>query len=895
MKIDNIYENKRSFIWKIILCLVLIGVLGFIMSQKSSFLKNDQYLNDEKLAYIHQGDVNDEHKHPTGKVKSDQDLYRYQFRTDNKLSMQGTKTLKQRFVAQDKRLSEVRLVFNNPLSYKSTGEVSVIIQDEKGKKIVDAKLPTNMVAHNAVTRFSFSGDTIDLNAKGTLNWLNNDKNKQGTKVTVGNVYYVVLQTKGLNETAPFDVYLCNEKVDDENVLTLDGKKLAEQHLFSANVYRHFTYTVFTFFILAVIFSCLLILIPLNKVEDRLNRRREPKGKKPVDLNVLLSRIMFFLSPFASFYIICKISGRPVLSVFRLLFRFDGLLNMMIIGCIWWCVYTIVNRTKYTSVILTLITFTFGLANYMLLVFRNSPLIPTDITAWETGLQVVGTYSLTFNKAMLWGILLSTIWICLALSLKSYKGLPWKKRIAVLLLAVGWVFAVDYVIFESDIIEKHNIKLTNFKPKKKYKKYGYYLSFMIMARNSVVQKPEGYSPEAVKAIADKYQSDEVQQVTEVTEKTPNIIVVVNESYSDLSVHEGLETNIPYMSYFNSIKKNTVRGTAHVSVLGGSTANSEFEFLTGNTMQFLPFHSLPFIGLLKENTPIPSAAWQMGNLGYSGVTAFHPGMRNSYHRNLVYPDLGFKKHIAVEDLDVDDTIRAYATDAFDYKILIKDYEETRKKSKAPYYMFNVTIQNHGGYKLSEGVIQPRRVQITSNSAREEQAEQYLNLIKISDDAMKDLFDYFSKVEEPTIIVFFGDHQPRLGNSFYNSLYGKSEDKMNVEEIEKKYQVPFIIWHNYEYPEKSGEDISLNYLNAYLLDQVGLPLTGYDKYLLDLRKDVPVISDICYKDSTGKMYKPDEESSVSEKIEDYKKLQYNGLIDGKNRLREFFYLKGAKDPAE
>ena len=895
MKIDNIYESKRSFIWKIILCLVLIGVLGFIMSQKSNFLKNDQYLNDEKLAYIHQGDVNDEHRHPTGKVKSDQDLYRYQFRTENKLSMQGTKTLKQRFVAQDKRLSEVRLVFNNPLSYKSTGEVSVIIQDENGKKVVDAKLPTNMVAHNAVTRFSFSGDTIDLNAKGTLNWLNNDKNKQGTRVTVGNVYYVVLQTKGLNETAPFDVYLCNEKVDDENVLTLDGKKLAGQHLFAANVYRHFTYTVFTFFILAVIFTCVLILIPLNKVEDRLNRRREPKGKKPLNLNVLLSRIMFFLSPFASFYIICKISGRPVLSVFRLLFRFDGLLNMMIIGCIWFVVYAICNRTKYTSVILTLITFLFGLANYMLLVFRNSPLIPTDITAWETGLQVVGSYSLTFNKAMLWGILLSAIWICLALSLKSYKGLPWKKRIAVILLACAWVYAVDYVIFESDIIEKHDIRLTNFKPKKKYKKYGYYLSFMIMARNSVVQKPDGYSPEAAKEIADRYQSDPATKVTAVTKQTPNIIVVMNEAYSDLSVHKGLETNIPYMPYFNSIKKNTVRGTLHMSVLGGSTANSEFEFLTGHTMQFLPFHSLPYIGIMKENEPIPSMTWDLRSEGYSGLTAFHPGMRNSYHRNLVYPDLGFEKHIAVEDLGDHDTIRAYATDAFDFEVLEKDYEETRKKSKLPYYMFNVTIQNHGGYKLSEGVIQPKKVQITSNSAREEQAEQYLNLIKITDEAMPQLFDYFSKVKEPTIIIWFGDHQPRLGNSFYNSLYGKSEEKMNINEIEKKYQVPFLIWHNYDYKAEEGLDMSANYLKAYLKQQTGLPMTGYDKYLMDLRKDVPVISDICYKDSTGKMYKPDEETAVSPKIEEYKKLQYNGLIDGKNRLSEFFYLKGAKDPAE
>lgn len=203
-----------------------------------------------------------------------------------------------------------------------------------------------------------------------------------------------------------------------------------------------------------------------------------------------------------------------------------------------------------------------------------------------------------------------------------------------------------------------------------------------------------------------------------------------------------------------------------------------------------------------------------------------------------------------------------------------------------MFNVTIQNHAAYKVSDGVVQ-KEVSITDDNAREEQAEQYINLIKKSDEALEQLITYYKKVDQPTVIVMFGDHQPRVGDSFYNSIYGKSSSQLSLKETEKKYHVPVMIWANYSIKSKSNLDISANYLSSYLAKVTNQQLTGYNKYLLDLYKKVPVVTSICYKGANGKTYDLDQKSKYTKYLNEYKKIQYNNLVDYKNRVGNFFYL--------
>jgi hypothetical protein len=151
---------------------------------------------------------------------------------------------------------------------------------------------------------------------------------------------------------------------------------------------------------------------------------------------------------------------------------------------------------------------------------------------------------------------------------------------------------------------------------------------------------------------------------------------------------------------------------------------------------------------------------------------------------------------------------------------------------------------------------------------------------------LVEYFEQVDEPTMIVMFGDHQPPLTNSFYAAQFGKNVNNLSTKQQSVWYSTPYVIWANYDI-EEAEVDMSANYLSSYVMNLAGVNLTGYNKYLLELQKTLPVISAVCYMDAEGNVYANDEESEYSDLIEEYQMIQYNELFDEDNRLDEFFFL--------
>ncbi len=204
-----------------------------------------------------------------------------------------------------------------------------------------------------------------------------------------------------------------------------------------------------------------------------------------------------------------------------------------------------------------------------------------------------------------------------------------------------------------------------------------------------------------------------------------------------------------------------------------------------------------------------------------------------------------------------------------------------------MFNVTIQNHGGYTDDTGEIRPHQINVLDKKLVDEEVSNYLDLVKISDQQIEKLVTYFRNVDEPTVIVLFGDHQPRLPDSFYKVLAKRHGKMSKLLYHERKYRVPFFIWANFDIEEESGVEISANYLGAYLLKKTGSPMTGFQKYLFDLYKELPVTSNIATMDNDGKLYRPDAETPYDDILNEYAKIQYNQLADKKHTVDEFFKL--------
>ena len=173
-----------------------------------------------------------------------------------------------------------------------------------------------------------------------------------------------------------------------------------------------------------------------------------------------------------------------------------------------------------------------------------------------------------------------------------------------------------------------------------------------------------------------------------------------------------------------------------------------------------------------------------------------------------------------------------------------------------------------------------------------DQYLSLVYQSDRAFEYLVDYFSRVEEPTMILMYGDHQPQVATNFYTELLGSSP---TAAQAQKKQAVPFVLWANYDIPEQEGVETSINYLSSLLIETARLPMTGYQQFLRGLSETVPAVNAVGYMDTDGSWHENLSELSQTARdaLGKYQILQYNELFDDReNRLEDFFFLPGRNE---
>jgi hypothetical protein len=225
-----------------------------------------------------------------------------------------------------------------------------------------------------------------------------------------------------------------------------------------------------------------------------------------------------------------------------------------------------------------------------------------------------------------------------------------------------------------------------------------------------------------------------------------------------------------------------------------------------------------------------------------------------------------------------IRSYISDQTTFDKIEELYEE--KDPSERLFVFDVTMQNHGSYYKSFDNFTPDVSVIGGKGAYLSSTEQYLSLIKRSDEAFRNLCEYFSGQDEKTIILMFGDHQP--ADYVVRSIQQISEN--SLEGQQQRYLVPYVMWANYDIEEREGSISSPNYMAIPLLEEAGIPLTGYQKFLKELSEKIPVITQNAAMDSDGKFYERHDRALDSVLFE-YSLLQYNDLADTKHRLEHFF----------
>lgn len=509
------------------------------------------------------------------------------------------------------------------------------------------------------------------------------------------------------------------------------------------------------------------------------------------------------------------------------------------------------------------------ANYFVITFRGKPIMPADIRALGTATEVMGGYTFVPSQSMIVGLLIATVYIVTIVVLYRTSGhreeRPLKKRLAARGLQVALAFVLAMLGLNSPTFSSLSSFAWDTVLLKSFHEEGMVLTFLKSAINSRVDVPTGYSRDKVNAYLAEYES--VRDDSNEGPRATNIIMVMGEAFSDLR-SVGLDERIDVMPFIDSLDKNTAEGSLYVSVFGGGTCNTEFEALTGNSLAFLGVSAYPYTDVATE--PTFSLASYFRDMGYL-CEAFHPNEAQNWNRNIAYPNLGFDKFHSIADFESFGdvvTLHDLPADINDYRYI----ESIDKKNEdKPRFLFDVTMQNHSPYERWLDVEPAASVQKYGNGLYQD-AQVYLSLIKASDDEVRQLVDTYSNSTEPTMIIYFGDHQPGLPDAAVNQIYTGVGSNLDL------YKTKFFIWTSYGTRSWHDAGISANYLPWLVLERGNLPKPPFVRMLEELYSKYPIVSSQGVMGSDGTIYDGvnDERLANDPLIKKYQYVQYANLFD-------------------
>lgn len=582
---------------------------------------------------------------------------------------------------------------------------------------------------------------------------------------------------------------------------------------------------------------------------------------------LYSYGMMVLAPIFTFYLLEFYTHNPFTTM-----RFPiQLLNIVFFELVMVFLFFLFGRLRAALFIESGLLCLIGLVNYFVIQFRSIPILPWDIFSLKTAASVADNYKYHLDKNAVFVLIGFLILFLLEWFVTFKSKLNLRHRFAVLLAPILLLWGFVGMLHQESTIRTFKIYDKLFTPSVMSKRDGTMLAFLIELQYLSVEKPTGYRVTEAKALLDSYDTKEKPADGTASQNYPNILVIMDEAFSDLNILGDFTTNEDYMPFIRDLMangENTISGYMDVSILGGNTPNTEFEFLTGNSLAFLPQGSVPFQQYVKKE--LPSLPSHLKELGYRTI-AMHPYHSTGWDRNRVYPLLGFEESYFLNSFSNAEYVRKYVSDKSCFDQIIAMYET--KEEGTPLFLFNVTMQNHSSYSEEYDNFKPS---ITLENRKSKILSNYLSLLKLTDNAVADLIAYFEAQEEDTIIVFFGDHQP--SNSVTEPIWklqGKSGDSLSTEEERLRYKVPFFIWANYELAKETVPSTSPNYVGLKTLQAAGVPLSSYFHYLEELEETFPSISALGVTDQAGNTCDVKEQR---EALNTYQQLQYYQLFDFK-----------------
>ncbi|MDI9590348.1 MAG: LTA synthase family protein [Acidobacteriota bacterium] len=566
---------------------------------------------------------------------------------------------------------------------------------------------------------------------------------------------------------------------------------------------------------------------------------------------------------------------------------------------------LVGRRHGSAVLPACAFFSFvGVAQYFMRKFKNAAILPNDLLALGTAVAVSDQYTYSIDPRATIGVAITLSGLCVLSLLhptwivqaddprRGNVRRDTGKGIASALLCAALVLAPDYMgLFQVQIMYWYSISY--------YEKQGFLPTFIAVWQDLPVHKPEDYTTDDAKAatieLARAYDegigASEARKQAEAQfeQVKPTVIVVMNESFADLSDFDGMHAGYEGPHFFNSVSTALYRGELFVNVHSGGTCNSEFEFLSGNSLGYIGAGKYPYSTFPLD--PIDNLARQFKRLGY--VThAMHPNYGTNWNRNKVYDAWDFDTFITIDDFggmpqrNVDGTkqsttptgvpiFHSGVSDEATYQATL----DLLAADESPQFIFNVTMQNHGSYNqnnIPEDMLthyQPTGFYDNPTvSETPERLNEYLSCMEESDRALEWFMARLKELDRPVVLVFFGDHQPSMTLEYNDAWYPNEDDVTHSQRI---YHTEYLIWANYNVSGRlqrsDVRDTSVEVLGTIMLDAIGAPLSRYQKAQLAVNQQIQATNLHGYLGADDIWYRPDDDSPYKELYDKMALVEY------------------------
>ena len=479
----------------------------------------------------------------------------------------------------------------------------------------------------------------------------------------------------------------------------------------------------------------------------------------------------------------------------------------------------------------------AIANYYKMLVVGEPIYPSDLSMISNIDEIIGYVKNLLSPTLIIGLLV-IIALLAILSFICRKGFKLTMKLRVIFFAIFIAYLASIFYYEKSPLKplvNSTVYFTKWNQLNNYQQNGFLFGFITNLQNDLMIKNDHYTEANLQKIMDYYtkKAEDYNESADLSQQ-PNIITIVSESLSDPTVFNQLTFSEDPLPNLRQYLETYSSGHFLSPFKGNRTANVEFEYLVGFTNSLLLEGTIPFQQALSSKPEIPSFISFMDQLDYTSV-AIHPNNAAFYKRSQVYPALGFDEFLSIDKMKHLDYIdsQKYVSDQSVFDELYAELEAADR----PIFAYGLTMANHIAIfdkKFGENTIEV----LDANGEHNTEMETYAEGLKQTDLALKEFITKIENYDEPTLVIFFGDHLINFQSDIHEQ-HGYIEKDTDALRAKLFFETPLLIMSNMDdFQIENIDDVSPIFIAPLILRELNLPLSPFYVFLLDLYEEFSVL---------------------------------------------------------